>query len=238
MHNPAGQQLEADALAPLKRLALEGGLDGSTLVTCSILAEQLEVSSQTASRRLQRLENDTLIDREITGDGQRVAITEAGERVLRQEYADYQSIFEDREGVRLTGAITSGMGEGRHYISLPGYMRQFEGRLGYTPFAGTLNLQLDEEGLRSRMQMDTIEPVSIDGWTDEDRTYGPAFCWPARLETTDGQTATPAHVIAPERTHHDVDQMEIIAPEKLRDTLTLEDGDRVEVHVAQERELR
>jgi riboflavin kinase len=38
-------------------------------------------------------------------------------------------------------------------------------------------------------------------------------------------------VIAPERTHHDEDQLEVIAPVKLRDVLGLADGDHLTVHV-------
>jgi len=40
-----------------------------------------------------------------------------------------------------------------------------------------------------------------------------------------------AHTIAPERTHHDEDQLELIAPEKLRDALALTDDDTVAVTV-------
>ena len=43
--------------------------------------------------------------------------------------------------------------------------------------------------------------------------------------------AEPTHVIVPERTHHDEDQLELIAPVKLRGELDLADGDEVRVHV-------
>ncbi len=39
------------------------------------------------------------------------------------------------------------------------------------------------------------------------------------------------HATVPERTHHTVDQLEIIAPVKLRDELDLTDGDHVTIHV-------
>jgi riboflavin kinase len=127
------------------------------------------------------------------------------------------------------------MGEGRHYISLPGYMRQFEERLGYEPFPGTLNLDLDSESVRRRGAMETFEPIEIDGWEDDERTYGPCVCYPATVVADDGEDEGEAydgaHVIAPERTHHDEDQLELIAPEKLRDVLGLDDSDRVAVRV-------
>ena len=222
-----------DELATLKLVALDGALEGRATVTCSALADRLDASNQTASRRLQRLEDAGLLEREMTGDGQWVAVTTEGERALQREYADYRRLFEGDADVELAGVVTSGMGEGRHYISLAGYMEQFRGRLGYEPFAGTLNVELDEESVRARARMDALDPIDIDGWEDDERTYGPAFCWPATVATADGDRYEDAHVIAPKRTHHGDDQLEVIAPEKLRDELTLEDGDHLTVHVSE-----
>jgi len=223
-----------DELATLKLVALEGALEGRTTVTCSGLADRLDASNQTASRRLQRLEDAGHLHREVTGDGQIVSITDEGERALQREYADYRRLFEGDADVTLRGTVTSGMGEGRHYISLPGYMRQFRERLGYEPFPGTLNVELSDESIRTRARMDALDPVEIDGWADDERTYGPAFCWPAAVETTDGERYDDVHVIAPERTHHDADQLEVIAPEKLRETLEIEDHDELNVHVSEQ----
>ncbi|WP_158058428.1 DUF120 domain-containing protein [Halorussus halophilus] len=238
-----------DELAALKLLALDGGLDGEVKVSCSALAERLDASNQTASRRLQRLDDAGLVEREMVSDGQWISITDDGEWSLKREYEDYRRIFETPAGIELSGTVTSGMGEGRHYISLSGYMEQFEDRLGYEPFLGTLNVELTTESVRARSAMEALDPVPIDGWEDDDRTYGPAVCYPATIcvapkgqrdgggataDIDDGQIYEQAHTIAPERTHHDEDQLEVIAPEKLREELELEDGDHVTVHVEEE----
>ncbi|RZV11052.1 CTP-dependent riboflavin kinase [Natrinema hispanicum] len=220
-----------DELAVLKLLALEGGLEGDVKISCSHLADRLDASSQTASRRLQRLESADLLERDTVSDGQWVAVTETGERALHAEYEDYRRLFETDAQIALEGTVTSGMGEGRHYISLSGYQRQFEERLGYEPFPGTLNIDLREDSVRRRSAMASLEPVPIDGWESEERTYGPAVCYPATIETADGEVYDTAHTIAPERTHHDDDQLEVIAPDKLREELGLEDGDHVTVSV-------
>ncbi|THE65177.1 CTP-dependent riboflavin kinase [Salinadaptatus halalkaliphilus] len=220
-----------DELAVLKLLALEGGLEGDVKISCSHLADRLDASNQTASRRLQRLESAALLERDTVSDGQWVAITDDGEHALHAEYEDYRRIFETDAEVDLEGIVTSGMGEGRHYISLPGYKCQFEDRLGYEPFPGTLNVELREDSVRRRGAISALEPVPIDGWEDEDRTYGPAVCYAATIETADGRSYENAHTIAPERTHHDDDQLEVIAPVKLRDELGLEDDDHVTVSV-------
>lgn len=230
MAESTGVTVGADEREVLKLLALEGALRSRARVTCSELGDRLDVSTQTVSRRLQRLEDAALIDRQIVSDGQLVGTTESGERVLRGEYADYRQLFEPDQEIELTGTVTSGMGEGSHYISLSGYMRQFRSKLGYAPFAGTLNVELDEESVHARAGMESIEPIRIDGWENEDRTYGPAFCWSASVGV-DGEEYESAHVIAPERTHHADDQLELIAPDKLRDVLSIADGDELTTYV-------
>jgi riboflavin kinase len=221
-----------DELAALKRVGLDGGLSGRTKVSCSGLAERLGVSAQTASRRLQRLDEAGVLDRELLADGQLVTLTDQGVSTLRREYADYRRLFEDDTTLSLDGSVTSGMGEGRHYISLSGYMTQFRERLGYEPFAGTLNIELTAESVRSRGEMDAIEAgaTRIDGWEDGDRTFGPATCYAARVDAG-GTSYDGAHVIVPDRTHHDDTQLELIAPVKLRDELGLDDGDDLTVRL-------
>lgn len=221
-----------DELATLKLLALDGALDGEARVSCADLAGRLDASTQTASRRLQRLEDAGLVEREMVSDGQRVTATAAGEGALQREYADYRRIFEGATGVELSGFVTSGMGEGRHYITLPGYMEQFIEKLEYEPFAGTLNVDLDAGSVRERPRLDALEPVTIEGWESDDRTYGPAYCHPATLVAPTGEYE-PCHVIAPERTHHGDDHLELIAPEELRTALDLSDGTEVTIRVTE-----
>ena len=216
----------------LKYLALAGGLEGEEKLSCAALAGRLDASTQTASRRLQRLEENDCITREIVSDGQWIEILETGEQLLQAEYASYRRIFERDLVVELRGTVTSGMGEGRHYITLSGYMEQFREKLGYEPYPGTLNVDLTEESIRSRARLDAIEPITIEGWESEDRTYGPAYCYPAAIET-DGTRYEDLHVITPERTHHGDDHLELIAPDELREALDLTDETEVTVFVTE-----
>lgn len=215
----------------LKVLALEGAIGGRIKRSCADLAAELDVSTQTVSRRLQALEEGGLLEREHLPDGQLLVITGQGEQVLRAEYEAYRELFEGTTSVELRGLVTDGMGEGRHYISLPGYERQFIEKLGYEPFPGTLNLTLTEESVHRRSGIAALSPIHIEGWEDEDRTYGPADCYPASLRTETGDHYDAAHAIIPERTHHDEDSLELIAPDKLRDVLALSDQDQLRVEI-------
>ena len=226
------QSLDSDGMWTLKHLALAGALGGETKLSCADLADRLGASTQTASRRLQELDSGGYIAREMVSDGQWIEVTDAGETRLQVEYETYRRIFEGSAAVSLSGTVTSGMGEGRHYITLSGYMEQFRAKLGYEPFPGTLNIDLSEESVRERPRLDALEPVTVDGWEGEERTYGPAYCYPATLVAPTG-TCERAHIIAPERTHHGDDHLELIAPEGLRETLALEDGTEVTIRVAE-----
>jgi len=233
MSETATLAVGADEVMALKRLALDGGLAGEVKLSCSAFADEIDTSTQTASRRLQHLESAGLIARETVSDGQWIELTDDGEHVLRREYEDYRTVFEGPRTIELSGTITRGMGEGQHYISLPGYMEQFREKLGYEPYPGTVNVTMSDESVRRRAALRGFETVHVEGWEDEDRTFGPASCYPATLETSDGDRYEETHVIVPDRTHYDEDRLELIAPDRLRDGLGLEDGDRVHVYVTE-----
>lgn len=218
-------RVKYDALNVLKLLGAEGGVHSRVKVSCSHLADRLDTSDQTVSRRLQSLEDAGAVEREIVADGQWIDVTEEGERLLRSEYEDYRRIFEGESTFELQGEIVTGMGEGSYYIGLEGYQRQFREKLGYEPFEGTLNVELDEDSTRKRSALDGAEGILIEEWENEERTFGAATCYPAYVEDEE------AHVIYPHRTHYPDDMLEVIAPVKLFEELGLEHGDHVTVEV-------
>lgn len=122
------------------------------------------------------------------------------------------------------------MGEGRHYISLSDYMKQFGDRLGYEPFPDTLNVHLDDDAVHARAGMAALDTVPVNDWEDDERTFGSTTRYAASV-TIGGDSYESAHIIAPERIHHDESQPEIVASDRLRDELDLNDGDTVTVRV-------
>lgn len=57
--------------------------------------------------------------------------------VLRTQYHAYRRIFEGPAKLTVSGHVASGLGEGRYYLSQPGYVVQFTERLGYAPYPVT-----------------------------------------------------------------------------------------------------
>ncbi|MCI4328530.1 MAG: DUF120 domain-containing protein, partial [Thermoplasmata archaeon] len=96
----------------------------------------------------------------------------AGTELLRGEYEQYRRIFEGPGRLKFSGEVASGLGEGRYYLSQPGYMLQFAERLGYSPYPGTLNLRV---GADDRARLDAArhwKGIRIDGFEAGGRTFG------------------------------------------------------------------
>jgi len=107
--------VEAEDLQSLKAIALLGGCRGPIRLSSQSLGNVLGISPQTASRRLIALERQQFIARSMKPDGQYVAVTREGEQSLKREYADYVRIFNpERKQYVLSGAVISGLGEGRY----------------------------------------------------------------------------------------------------------------------------
>lgn len=220
--------LDYNELGTLKHLARAGAAEGDVSVTSNGLARELHVSAQTVSRRLQRLEELDLLRRKHIGNGQLVSVTARGVETLKHEFEAYRDIF--HATLEFRGAVTTGLGEGAHFVAMEGYLTQFRTELGYEPYHGTLNLDLEPESVGRRTLLAARDRIDIEGWADGDRTFGPVYCYPATVSSESAEVSE-AHVVVPERTTHDEDELELIAPMRLREELDVSDGDDVTVRV-------
>jgi riboflavin kinase, archaea type len=213
---------KGDQLAVLKVLALAGADHTPVVLTSREVAERIGVSQQAADRYLVALEKDALITRSLAQRRQRLVVTPTGMALLRTEYHAYRRIFEGPARLSFSGTVASGLGEGRYYLSQPGYVVQFSERLGYTPYPGTLNVRVGSAALRKVELVGGWTGLRIDGFEASGRTFGGATCFPARMN---GHSC---HLIHPDRSHYQ-DVVEFIAAERLRDVLSLRDDDPVEI---------
>ena len=209
------------------KIASRGGLEGPVQISSSKLAKDLHTSQQTASRRLVELEQEKLITREMRTKGQTVHITSKGKEILGGMFYELSSVFgKEPTSFTICGVITSGMGEGEYYMNMDEYANQFETNLGFRPFPGTLNLDLEgKDDILSRQRLSELPGIAIEGFKKEGRTFGSVKCFKAEIEKEKGA------VVVPARTHHSNDTLEIISPHKIRKSLDVNDGDRVCVKV-------
>ncbi|MDD3977700.1 MAG: DUF120 domain-containing protein [Methanomicrobium sp.] len=218
--------VSAEDLLFLKKIGLVGGLNGQVFGSSQKVADSFNMTAMTVSRRLAALEKENLIIRNVRPDGQYFSITRAGEDLLKKEYVDYKKLFEDNAGVLwIEGEVISGLGEGRYYVSIPGYVKQFREKLGFEPYPGTLNIRIDPAGVSTRKKAELHGWVDIDGFTADDRTFGSARCLLCRIN------GYKCAIIVPGRSHYPDDIIEVISEVRLREKLNLTDGSRIKVEV-------
>nr|WP_320162356.1 DUF120 domain-containing protein [uncultured Methanoregula sp.] len=220
--------IPAEDLQCLKAIALRGGCSGPVFVSTQSIGTMLAISQQTASRRLKGLESAGLIARTMAADGQHVTLTKHGEEELRKEYQEYCRIFsEGGKSYVLSGAVVSGIGEGKYYMSRDPYKEQFKTHLGFEPYPGTLNIRLSPSSIPVRKKIDALTWTRIKGFSTDGRTFGDAKCIACRIGTIS------CGIVMPGRTHYPEDIIEVIAPIALRRKLGVEDSDSVTVEVGQ-----
>ena len=129
--------------------------------------------------------------------------------------------------VTVEGTVFTGLGEGAYYISKEYYRKQFVEKLGFDPYPGTLNLKLTTDyDLKTRAELEAYPAIEIQGFKNENRTFGTVKCYPARI----GNKVRGALILAL-RSHYDRSVLEIVAPVNIRKQLSLKDGQKVKVEI-------
>jgi len=201
-------------------LAKKGALRTPIRLTTVELGSLMGMSQQNASVRLRNLEKEGLVERP---EGM-IKISRAGLARIREQFLFLKRLIEPGN-ILLRGRVVEGLREGKFYMSLPGYKRQIERKLGFLPYAGTLNLELLPEFVEKRVELRSMKPVRIQGFEYKGKSYGPIDAYPCRIGSIDGA------VIFPRRSHHGLSVIEIIAPVYLMGELRLRKGSELEVEV-------
>ena len=196
-------------------------------VSTEYFAEKMGMSQQTASRYLIQLEKERWIRRTITPEGCLIKIADTGMTQLNTLHANLRMMLEAKypASVTLEGTVFTGIGEGAYYITKEGYRKQFVEKLGYDPYPGTLNIKLTSDyDIKARAELEAYPAMEIQGFKNENRTYGPVKCYPVIISNK-----AKGAILFALRTHYDASVIEIIAPNFLRQQLKLKDGHKVKV---------
>lgn len=213
--------MEHDYLKLLMHIAKKRGLFDNLKSSTSEIASDLKVSQQTISRKLREMEAKGLIKRQVLADGLIVSIDDKGRDFLKNIFFDLKNIFTKKN--ELSGYVSSGIGEGRYYVSLANYQKQFENKLNFRAYAGTLNLKVKKSDAMNFLH--NLKPITINGFKTKTRTFGSLTCYKIRIDSIEGS------IIVPERARHSEDIIEVIAPIYLRGKLKLKDGDKIKLVV-------
>jgi riboflavin kinase len=217
-----GEQMNEKFIIALRRIALMGGMQDYIAISSRELGDKLGMSQQSASKRILELLEAGLIQRDLGARRQRIKLTDKGINMLREEYLEYQRIFELKGHVVVRGVITTGMGEGQYYVHQPTYKEQFSDKLEFMPYEGTLNVQVDPTDVEKLEILRNSEGIIIDGFERNGRTFGDVKAFSAKIHNIN------CAVVMPARSHYS-DVIEILCQYHLRRTLGIGDGDTIEV---------
>jgi len=214
--------MKAYLLQTLKELALLGAMRNKIEISSDELAQKIQASQQTASRYLLDLDTQELITRELGVKKQIIQITDHGAEVLEEEFSKFKQIFDLPSKVVFTGILVSGMGEGKYYTGQQGYVEQFKSKLGFVPYPGTLNVEIDYIERNKLRLLKKYGGIRIDDFSTKNRTFGGVLCFQATINSVKGA------IVLPLRSHYS-SIIELISPKHLRKQLNLQDGDVVEI---------
>ena len=221
-------ELKIQHILTLSYLLSKGAKYNYVSITTSSLGKSIEKSQQAASKHLLELEQNQFIERIISGRNISVKITSKGySEMVKLSAVLQKSLDSFPSHVELKGTLVSGMGEGAYYMGLKGYTKQFQSKIGYVPYPGTLNVRLDQRIHQEAIkQFETLNGVKINSFSDGKRTYGWVKCFTAKLNNS-----TNCELIILERTHHDDSIIELISKSCIRKTAKLKDGSKVSIKI-------
>jgi riboflavin kinase len=214
-------------LFTLYKLAEMGAHQRTIKTSTEYLAQKLNTSQQTASRYLIQLERKGWIKRTITPEGCLIRISDTGVIQLDMLHANLRMMMEAKypASITLEGTVFTGIGEGAYYVTKDKYRKQFIEKLGYDPYPGTLNIKLTSDyDIKARHELEAYPAIEIQGFQNENRTYGPVKCYPIIINNR-----AKGAILFAMRTHYDNSVIEIIAPHFLRQQLKLKDGHKVKI---------
>ena len=220
--------LKIQHILTLAELLSKGARHNFVQITTSSLGKSIQKSQQAASKHILELENGGFIDRVMTGRQLSVKITQKGySELVKLHLILGSSLGSSDSYLELNGVIISGLGEGAYYMSLNGYTKQFKTKIGYIPFPGTLNVKLNQlQATQIIQQLNDLDNVVIDPFSDGKRTYGWVKCFHVTLNNS-----IKCELIRLERTHHDNSVIELISKNNLRKTARLQTGSKVTVRI-------
>lgn len=124
--------------------------------------------------------------------------------------------------MEIKGKIISGMGKGTYFMSQDIYVKQFQEKLQFKPFVGTLNIKI-EENQRNKMMKIPHEKFGLIPGKDK---FGDVKYIKAVLNKK-----IFGALVFPAKTKHTEDVLEFISNENLRKSLKLKDDDLVLVDI-------
>jgi riboflavin kinase len=218
--------ISPDIWFTLYSLANKGSIHSKTVLTTSELGDLMNISQQTASRRIALCVEEGYLLRMHTAEGMLLQITEKGRDELLRVFSNLEVAFTPRQDdIVIEGRLVTGLGEGAYYVEA--YASKLRDALGFKPHLGTLNVKvIDEDSRRAIGRMKNTPPLVVSGFHHKGRTFGDVICYRVKVNKE-----IEAAIVMAQRTHHSEDILEVVAPVNIRETLNIEDDSKITLTV-------
>lgn len=127
--------------------------------------------------------------------------------------------------MEIEGIITSGTQKGQYFITQDVYVNKIKENLGFIPFAGTLNLLIEKENIKEIQSIREENGRIISGGDN----FGDISYIKATISTC--KNTINGAIVFPVKTQHPPEFLEFIAEENIRKTLSVKDGDSVNLKI-------
>ena len=127
--------------------------------------------------------------------------------------------------LKFEGIVTSGLGKAGTFIKKDTYQKQYQNKLVFKPFAGTLNVKL-KSNVEINLKEKYIDNLKIIKGNDK---LGDVYFLKAKI--SNNELTKNGAILFPTKTVHKMDTIEFVAEEKLRETMNLKDKSKVNITI-------
>ena len=127
----------------------------------------------------------------------------------------------ERRGLKVTGTVISGLGESASFLSLQWVNDQVVEKLSFSPYCGTLNIDIGESTIQKKLKEHAEKRIIPD-----EKEFCDALIFDAMI--TGGYRCG---IILPLVPGYPENVLEIVAPVHLKQALAINDGAKIEVEI-------
>ena len=132
--------------------------------------------------------------------------------------------------LNLKGVVTSGLQKAGKFMQKDTYQRQYQEKLGFIPYNGTLNVKLKNDVEINIKEKYNDKLKIIKG----NKNLGDVYFLEAIICTNDRKISEKGAILFPTKTVHKIDTIEFVAKNRLREKMNLKDNSLVIVSIDNE----
>lgn len=129
--------------------------------------------------------------------------------------------------LNLNGVVKSGLQKAGMFMQKDTYTKQYQEKLGFIPYNGTLNVKLESD-IEINIQEKYNEKLKI---IRGDENLGDVYFLEANILTYDKKNFETGAILFPTKTVHKTDTLEFVAKDKLREKMNLKDDSKVIISI-------